>query len=130
MTQTKLFIPIKPIPAPRPRVTRHGTYNDPKYTNYKKAIALYCQHYFGVSDKPIAMHVIFLFGIPKSWSKQKKEAIIWHTSRPDSDNLLKGIKDALNGIAYIDDAQVCYVSAKKQYAENEGIEIEIIELKG
>lgn len=75
------------------------------------------------------MHVIFLFDIPKSWSKKKRENTTWHTSRPDSDNLLKGVKDALNGIAYIDDAQVCYVSAKKQYAEASGIEIEIIKLK-
>lgn len=117
------------MPAPRPRVTRNGTYNDPKYTNYKKAIALYCQRHFEVSDKPIAMHLIFLFDIPKSWNKAKKDRAIWHTSRPDSDNLVKGVKDALNGIAYSDDAQVCYVSAKKQYAEVSGIEIEIIELK-
>lgn len=125
----KIFIPIKPMPAPRPRVTRNGTYNDPKYTNYKKAIALYCQIHFGVSEKPIAMHLIFLFDIPKSWSKQKKQDAIWHTSRPDIDNLQKGVMDSLNGIAYVDDAQVCYLSVKKQYAEVAGIEIEITELK-
>lgn len=125
----KIFIPIKPMPAPRPRVTRNGTYNDPKYTNYKKAIALYCQRIFGVSEKPIAMHLIFLFDIPKSWSKTKKDSAIWHTSRPDIDNLQKGVMDSLNGIAYVDDAQVCYLSAKKQYSEKSGIEIEIIELK-
>lgn len=129
MKTTKIFIPLTPMPAPRPRVTRNGTYNDPKYTNYKKAIGMLSKSHFSVSDHPIAMHIIFYFAIPKSWSKQKKDNAIWHTSRPDSDNLLKGVKDALNGIAYVDDAQVCYVSAKKQYSFRVGIDIEIIEIK-
>ena len=129
MKVNKVFIPLTPIPAPRPRVTRNGTYNDPKYTNYKKAIGMLSKANFSVSDKPIAMHVIFYFDIPKSWSKKKKEETIWHTSRPDTDNLLKGVKDALNGIAYVDDAQVCCVSAKKQYSFRAGIDIEILELK-
>ena len=114
--------------APRPRVTRNGTYNDPKYTNYKKAIALYCMKHFGVSDKPIAMYVDFMFEQPKSWSIKKKHETLWHTSKPDIDNLQKGIKDALNGIAYVDDSQVSYVIAKKQYSHTVGIMLEITEL--
>jgi len=125
---TRLFIPITPMAAPRPRVTRNGTYNDPKYTNYKKAIALYCMKHFGVSDKPIAMYVDFMFEQPKSWSKKKKEETLWHTSKPDIDNLQKGIKDALSGIAYVDDSQVSYVIAKKQYSHTVGIMLEITEL--
>ena len=126
---TRLFIPITPMAAPRPRVTRNGTYNDPKYTNYKKAIALIAKSKFKVSDKPIGMYVDFYFEQPKSWSKKKKEETLWHTSKPDIDNLQKGVKDALNGIAYIDDSQVCYVIARKQYSFRVGIMIEIKELK-
>ena len=129
METIKVFFQIAPIPAPRPRVTRNGTYNDPKYTNYKKAIALLAKRYFKVSDKPIAMYVDFYFEQPKSWSKKKKEETLWHTSRPDIDNLQKGIKDALNGIAYVDDSQVCYVIARKQYSFRVGIEVEIKELQ-
>jgi Holliday junction resolvase RusA-like endonuclease len=128
MESTKIWIPIQPIGAPRPRVTRNGTYNDPKYTSYKKAIALYCSHKFGISDKPIAMYVTFCFEQPKSWSKKKKAETSWHTSKPDIDNIQKGLKDALNGVAYIDDSQICYVIARKQYAEQAGIMLEIKEL--
>ena len=109
-------------------VTRNGTYNDPKYTNYKKAIALISQHKFGVSEKPIFMKLDFFFETPKSWSKAKKESAKWHVFKPDSDNLAKGVKDALNGIAYVDDAQVCFLQVRKQYAQNDGILIEIEEI--
>ena len=86
------------------------------------------QHKFGVSEKPIFMKLEFFFAIPKSWSKAKKESAKWHVFKPDSDNLAKGIKDALNGIAYVDDAQVCFLQVRKQYAQTNGILIEIEEL--
>lgn len=124
----KVLMPIQPMPAPRPRVTRYGTYNDPKYTNYKKAIALLAKQKFELSDNPIAMNINFYFEKPKSWSKKKRDIAYWHTSRPDIDNLQKGVKDALNGIAYKDDSQVCYVMATKCYADTFGIEIEIHDL--
>lgn len=125
----KLWIPIKPIPAPRPRVTRNGTYNDQKYTNYKKAISMVAKSKIKEpSDAPIFMKIEFFFEIPKSWSKAKREAAKWHTSRPDLDNLQKGIKDSLNGVAYIDDAQVCFMQVWKQYAQENGILIEIEEI--
>ena len=124
-----LWIPIKPQPAPRPRVTRNGTYNDPKYTNYKKAISLIAKSKFKTpSTSPIFMKIEFFFEIPKSWSKVKKDGAKWHISRPDMDNLVKGVKDALNGIAYRDDAQVCFLQARKQYAQTSGILIEIEEI--
>ena len=126
-----LFIEIKPKPAPRPRVTKNNTYNDEDYTSYKEVIALAYTAKYGKSlnTDPFTMKLDFFFQIPKSWSKRKKENAKWHTSRPDTDNLVKGICDALNGIAYKDDSQVCYMQARKQYAAMNGIRIEIEELK-
>jgi len=125
-----IFIEIKPKPAPRPRVTRYGTYNNKDYTDYKKVIALKYKSVHGspATKKPIAMKLDFFFEVPKSWSKRKKGAAKFHTSRPDADNLAKSIKDALNGIAYKDDSQVCYLQVRKQYAAFNGVRIEIEEL--
>jgi len=125
------FIKIKPKPAPRPRVTKNGTYNNADYTTYKSVIAHTFKSIHGnkKSTNPIAMKIDFFFEIPKSWSKKKKESASWHISRPDTDNLVKGVKDALNGIAYKDDSQVCYLQARKQYAQFSGIRIEIEEMK-
>lgn len=126
---TRIWVPIEPMGAPRPRVTRYGTYNDPKYTKYKQIISLISRPQCKVSEKPISMQIEFFFTIPKSWTKKKKESALWHTSKPDSDNLIKGVKDALNGIAYLDDAQVCSISATKKYSDRAGIMIEIEDIE-
>lgn len=41
---------------------------------------------------------------------------IWPTTRPDLDNVLKSIKDGLNGVVCADDSQVARVIAEKRYA--------------
>lgn len=122
-----LFIEITPKAAPRPRFGNGRAYNKKDYTQYKEAIRLsYISKNKGYpSDSPIFMKIDFFFKIPKSWTKKKKEEAKWHTSKPDTDNLVKSIKDALNGVAYKDDSQVCYIQARKQYARFEGIKIEI-----
>jgi len=40
-----------------------------------------------------------------------------HCSKPDLDNMAKSVKDALRGIAWIDDCQVIGMRASKRYAE-------------
>ena len=117
----RIALEIKPMAAPRPRVTRFGTYNKREYTDYKEAIRLawVAKHKGPPVDGPVAMQVEFLFSKPKSWSKKKKEEAKWHTSKPDIDNLLKSVKDALNGVAYKDDSQVCMVNMRKSRAERD-----------
>lgn len=55
----------------------------------------------------------------------------WHTRKPDSDNVLKAVKDSLNGLAWRDDSQVCKVHLEKHEAsgdEQPRTEIEIKEI--
>ena len=80
-------------------------------------------------ETSVAISIEFFFEIPSSWSKKKKEAAGWHTSKPDIDNLIKGVLDGLNGVAYKDDMQVVKISARKQYSRgNSGIQIIIEEV--
>ena len=87
------------------------------------------------ADTPIKISVIAYFGIPKSYSKKKKEACYTHklkpTKKPDTDNILKIVCDALNGIAYYDDKQIVEATVKKLYSVDEKeyltIEVEVIE---
>ena len=126
-----ITVPIKPMGAPRPRVTRYGTHNPKAYTEYKEAIRLawVAKHKGYPVDGPVAMFVTFFFSVPKSWTKRRKAAAGWHTSRPDADNLLKSVKDALNGVAYKDDAQVCMVSMSKTYGECDMVVIDLHEME-
>lgn len=56
---------------------------------------------------------------------------VWPTTRPDVDNVLKSIKDGLNGVVYADDSQVVRVVAEKRYAlpgAQLGVEVLVREL--
>lgn len=77
----------------------------------------------------LRIDVMAFVAIPASWSlKQKQKAIeglILPVSRPDADNYLKCCLDAMNDVAYKDDAQVVDMTVKKRYAERPRLEIEI-----
>jgi Holliday junction resolvase RusA-like endonuclease len=70
-------------------------------------------------DGPMRLEIWFYRSVPASWSKQRKRnaylGITRPTSVPDLSNYLKEIEDALNGVAYNDDAQICKVTCAKLY---------------
>ena len=59
------------------------------------------------------------YGIPKSATKKKRADIaaglVRPTKKPDFDNVFKILCDALNGVAYADDAQIVQASIHKCY---------------
>jgi Holliday junction resolvase RusA-like endonuclease len=77
---------------------------------YKQAIRLKAMSLFrGVPwEGPVFMELVFLMPRPQSkiW-KTRSMPRYPHTSVPDRDNIAKACKDALNGVAYRDDSQVC-----------------------
>lgn len=68
------------------------------------------------------------YGTGKNASILKGSAPVRHTSKPDLDKLIRCVKDALTGVAWKDDSQVCEVEAGKKYGEPTGVEIEIKEV--
>lgn len=70
-------------------------------------------------EGPVTLDLVATFVPPASWPKWKRERALageWpHLSRPDVDNLVKLVKDGLNGAAWLDDSQVTNVSGSKQY---------------
>ena len=74
------------------------------------------------------------FEIPKSYTKGKRLACEHNINRPDKkpdiDNVLKVVLDALNGVAYEDDKQVIEVICRKWYSRSSGfLKIQILEDK-
>lgn len=74
------------------------------------------------------------FKIPKSYTKGKRLACAYNINRPDkkpdTDNILKIIMDALNKVAYSDDKQVVEVICRKWYSNSTGfLKIRIQEIK-
>ncbi|MGP1507477.1 MAG: RusA family crossover junction endodeoxyribonuclease [Sphaerochaeta sp.] len=67
---------------------------------------------------------------PKSWSNKRREKAIngnlGITSRPDCDNYLKLVQDALNGIIYRDDASIVVACVSKRWARYPGMSVRIV----
>ena len=121
----KITIPGIPVAKGRPRVTKRGAFTPQKTVNYESLVQYtYMAQAEGQKlEGPLRMDIMFFFPIPKSYSKKRREAIRrmleQHTKKPDIDNCIKSITDALNKFAYDDDSQVVEISARKYYTEEE-----------
>jgi Holliday junction resolvase RusA-like endonuclease len=85
-------------------------------------------------EMPVIVQIRAFYGIPKSFSKRKKDealnGILRPQTKPDIDNVVKVVCDALNSVAYKDDTQVIKVVAEKYYADEPRVEVEIDEYGG
>lgn len=136
----KFEISGQPVGQGRPRVVHRGRYSHafdpPKSRAYKQnARLLLMAAYHGKPlAGPVRISVQAFFGVPKSYSKKKQKAClageIWPTKKPDADNILKGVMDACNGIAYLDDKQVVDDHTTKQYAAEPRVVVQIEALGG
>lgn len=120
----------------RPRFTRRGhVYTPDRTKEYEELIALrFKESNKGETIKGACeVWVTAFYGIPDSFSKKKKQeavnGLIFPTVKPDADNVLKIVMDALNGVAYEDDKQVVKAICDKRYGENPRIEVAIYEVK-
>jgi Holliday junction resolvase RusA-like endonuclease len=77
----------------------------------------------------LALTVSAFMPVPTSWSRKKQDAALAGMIRPrgplDADNALKIAMDSLNGIVWLDDAQVADASVSKHYAAKPRLEIEV-----
>lgn len=77
---------------------------------------------------PISLNIIVHLTRPQGhYGKRglRPTAPMWPTTRPDLDNYVKTVSDALNGVAFTDDAHIVGLVAVKQYGESEGWDISI-----
>ncbi len=84
-------------------------------------------------DEPVAVVITAVLPIPESWSgKQQQLAAAgarFPDGRPDLDNCVKAITDALNGVAYRDDARIVELHARKVYGRQPGIVVTVAPAK-
>ena len=127
-------IPGEPVGKGRPRFTKAGTpYTPLKTRAYENKVAfLYKLAAKGRKFQrhmPVAVEICAYYGIPQSDSKRQRErklsGAILPCKKPDIDNVVKAVLDAINGIAYEDDAQVVMISASKAYSERPRVEISV-----
>lgn len=119
----------KPQGKQRPRFSRISktVYTPTKTAKYEKQIAKAYIESGGKcipADCYVSVSVSAFFPIPKSYSKKKREdcleRILRPDKKPDMDNILKVVLDALNKVAYEDDKQVVELIGRKYYTYGEG----------
>ena len=136
--QVKIVVPGAPIAKGRPKFRRVGSFVQaytPAKTHKAEAIIAKCFREQGPSKIPqydsLALACEFYCPIPSSISKKKKLALDGQscTKKPDIDNYVKLVCDALNGVAWIDDNAVCKLFAIKSYSSDPRTEIYIDYIK-
>ena len=112
----ELFIKTVPIPKGRPRFYGGHAVTPEKTRKYEKLIRDSWEHGL-VDSEHIYVDMLFKMPIPQSYSKKKQAALVDapHAKKPDLDNLVKAVLDALNGVAFEDDSRICSISAVKLY---------------
>ena len=125
----RLFVNGVPKAQPRPRMTAKGhVYNPDSADGWKeeiKAAFLSCRK--PVITGPVYLKVCFFLPMPKDMKKNSigTNECVRHARKPDLDNLLKAVMDALTSVhVWKDDAQVYKTLAGKYYTgEKTGAQI-------
>ena len=131
-----VVIPGEPVAQGRPRAFRMGgairVVDPSKSRSWKGVAQVHALQALGGGSRPhfaegaLRMAVDAYFTrkhFPKRVGAERQPK----PSRPDCDNVGKACADALNGVAYADDAQVVELVIRKWYAaEGEGPRVEIV----
>lgn len=121
-SELNFYFPITPIAKGRARVSRYGHVFTPKKTrDFEEEIKTHAKILMlgkPIFDTALNVEVAFVFKRPKSVKIKKRKH---PTIKPDCDNLIKSLFDALNGVVWTDDAIVVNVSACKIYEDHGGI---------
>ncbi len=130
MARTISFIvPALPVAQPRQRhrvITTGGRSFASNYTPknspvnaYKAAVQLAAASAYsgGPHDGPVRLEADFIFPRPSAmrW-KTKPMPRVRHCGKPDMDNLIKSLTDALNGLVFTDDSRIYEAVAHKLIA--------------
>lgn len=130
-------VPGKPVGKGRPIAGRsfggHITLRTPgKTVNYENLVGWTAAQ--EMRGKPLIEAAVELWlavavEVPASWSKVKRERALAGTekpaTKPDLDNIVKAICDALNGVVWKDDVQVVCLSVAKRYAAAPGVTVKV-----
>lgn len=128
----EFFVPGTPISKARARTYRMkngkiGSYTPDRTTAWEAHVQLHAKG--SLPEKPLdgALRLDLTFLMPATKVAIKKKRV-FHSVRPDIDNLEKAVMDALNRFVWIDDAQVCQKVSQKIYTQDmreEGVRVRI-----
>lgn len=125
-------IPGKPKGKTRPRFARGGNaYTDQGTREYEEKVVEAFRAAGGQLRGYRAIKIRAYYLIPQRTPKKTYSEMvrgrIRPAKKPDLDNVLKIILDALSGVAYEDDNQICQAYIEKLYGEEPRVEVDLYE---
>lgn len=141
MSELSFCLPITPTAQQRPRHARFGAHDvtyksESQKANERTLEACLLPHRPKTPlGGPLELSFCATFPVPRSWTKKRREAALrgkmWHTSKPDTDNLAKQLKDAMTRLGFWgDDRQVAaYGRMEKLYGERGEWRVRVRELE-
>jgi len=135
------FIPGDPVAKGRPKTRIMGKHvqiytptKTRKWEDYVRCFALEAFLKSGIKtweDCPVRMNITFFMSRPKSHTKKQK-LCPYCFRKPDRDNLEKSISDAIEGLFFKNDGQICDGMITKYYAEEPqepGVYVELAKIE-
>ena len=129
-------IPGKIIGKGRPRLNSYtgAVYTPTRTKDYENLVMQYFMikyPKFKQLEGRVSVEIVANFEVPKSTKKQDKILMLEYKinpiKKPDIDNIVKIILDAMNEIAFKDDTQITKLNVEKKYSETESVFVKIEE---
>ncbi len=109
----KLTIRGTPVAQGRPRFANGRVYDPEKSRRWKNDVSWQATDQIDVPPLEGALEVKMVFMLERPKSAKRRHP----TVKPDLSNYVKGIEDALNNIAYLDDSQIIKLYTEKRYLD-------------
>jgi len=131
--EVRFTINERPIPQKRHRHFNDKTYNPQRKEKlyYGLLIKQLIKNYETLKEHtlcgPLHVSLSFFMALPKS-KKHRESKGLFHANKPDLDNLIKFILDAMSGIVFHDDSYIYKIDAIKCYSEKPRTQVVIKEV--
>lgn len=122
MSAVEFTVPGAPVGKGRPRMAAGRMYTPAKTASYESLVAYAAAA--AMAGRPLlegacSCILDIVLPIPASWSKKRQaqalEGSLYPTTKPDKDNVIKAVYDAMNGVVWRDDVQACLGMQVKRY---------------
>ena len=143
--EIRIVVPGQPVGKGRPKAARRrkkggGDYiamitpgKTANYENLVKLVAYQAMNGRQLINGAVRLSIRLEVSIPSSWSMKKQQKALskqlFPTTTPDTDNCVKAISDAINGVVWKDDKQVVELFVVKRYSLTPCAIVTILELE-
>ena len=132
MSAVEFTVPGPPVGKGRPRMAAGRMYTPAKTASYESLVAYAAA--VAMKGRPLfegacSCTLDIVLPIPASWSRKKQaqalEGGLYPTTKPDKDNVIKAVYDAMNGVVWRDDVQACDGQQTKRYGAVPGVRVRV-----